>query len=1036
MFYHLRILASTFCISLIINSELIAQSDPYVDHIGSEDGLTSQLCQFLVEDDLGNLWISSFQDIQKYNGYDVTTFPINKFSDIDGVHNLEKDRSGHIWIVQGRGRSNGLVNNYLINIIDPITDKTETFEEYTNSSLLALENIADINFRDSTIYLTSKSDSIYTYTDKLSYCCQLESASDLIAITNTHKIAYRHNNSINIHNLNGELSSSIADTTIAKFSTFITADSGKLFFLQEKNDTVSVFEYKEGVISILINLPRSNFIANNLRFTSIEKYPDGSLLLDHRLYFKNDTTYKVFEDSNGNNNSIYDVQIGQTGLMFLSTNLGVYVLCNEKSQFNKLGQSNSQTLNSVRGILVNDRIEAYRINSEKEIIKSKSRSLNLSFLENRNLGNLASMHYIDPLNENHLWTVGYIRTHLRKIDLKNKTIDSFLFNDSPFLVNNIHRSSSTNKLYLASISGLYLFNEVSNDFLKIELDCIKQSKLSINQILESSGKLLLASSLGVIIYDEKTNSSKLTEIRVDSTKYGVQFIHIDNNSEDILWIGIQKGGLIKWNKTSNTFKVFNTSSGLSNNDVHAIIEDKNERLWISTNRHLNCLDKSSGNILIFTEQDGIAHSEFNRFGYYYDSLENNIYFGGLNGYTYFNPDSINTEASTSKINLRVLDAVKTKNNASIENIYLTTQKANSIEFNEDDVSLLVYLSTNHLEDTKNNQYSYRIPGLIEEWITQSSNEIKLGRLPYGDYNVEFIANLKKPSYTSSILSLDLKVIQPFTKTWTFYILSALGFIFLLWFASNKYFENIKARNRKLEELIGERTKELTQANRTKNKIFTILAHDLKNPISSLTSLTEKINFLSRHNRLDELSMLAESTKKRINALDDNLNNLLLWALSENNLLQLYPDNYSIQLEIKKLLSLFSSQIEEKNLTVDSKLIDIDQAYIDVTVLQTILRNFLSNAIKFSYPGENIIIKKKYEDKYRILISIRDFGIGISLGDHSDTKARDIKNMGKGSGIGLHICKELANISGVAITVNSDNIQGTEIILDLPRKNIS
>ena len=164
MFYHLRILASTFCISLIINSELIAQSDPYVDHIGSEDGLTSQLCQFLVEDDLGNLWISSFQDIQKYNGYDVTTFPINKFSDIDGVHNLEKDRSGHIWIVQGRGRSNGLVNNYLINIIDPITDKTETFEEYTNSSLLALENIADINFRDSTIYLTSKSDSIYTYT--------------------------------------------------------------------------------------------------------------------------------------------------------------------------------------------------------------------------------------------------------------------------------------------------------------------------------------------------------------------------------------------------------------------------------------------------------------------------------------------------------------------------------------------------------------------------------------------------------------------------------------------------------------------------------------------------------------------------------------------------------------------------------------------------------------------------------------------------------------------------------------------------------
>ena len=69
-----------------ISLKLLAQSDAYADHIGSEDGLISQLCQFLVEDDLGNLWISSFQDLQKYNGYTVTAFPLsNNSEDLYGV---------------------------------------------------------------------------------------------------------------------------------------------------------------------------------------------------------------------------------------------------------------------------------------------------------------------------------------------------------------------------------------------------------------------------------------------------------------------------------------------------------------------------------------------------------------------------------------------------------------------------------------------------------------------------------------------------------------------------------------------------------------------------------------------------------------------------------------------------------------------------------------------------------------------------------------------------------------------------------------
>jgi len=299
--------------------------------------------------------------------------------------------------------------------------------------------------------------------------------------------------------------------------------------------------------------------------------------------------------------------------------------------------------------------------------------------------------------------------------------------------------------------------------------------------------------------------------------------------------------------------------------------------------------------------------------------------------------------------LRLTDAKKTKEDATTEDIFLTSHKSNTIDFYDNDVSLQLHLSTNHLSNPKLRQYSYRIPGLQDDWKTQSTNVINLNRFPYGDFSLELIADLNKPAYKSDILTIQIHTHKPFKKTIAAYILGTIGLSIILWLIVQKYLENIRARNLNLEREIAERTQDLRDSNNTKNKLFTILAHDLRNPIASLTDMTDKIKFLVKKNRVDELEILAEDTKGKISALDDNLNNILLWALSENKMMTFNPQKLSLKLEIKKILELYSSQIQSKNIQSDIRLDIVDQVTVDITVLQTILRNVISNAIKFSFP---------------------------------------------------------------------------------------
>jgi len=1010
-------------------------TDEYVDHIGSEEGLASQLCQHLVEDDHGNLWITSFSHLQKYDGYTVSVLPTEQIHNNDpSLIDLGKDQSGMIWLIQGlseatiRTRYLTIKSELLISIIEPLSEEVIAFDEYFKNHEITQENLTNLFMRKDAFYMLTNDNKIYKYAKELQFYGNVEEHQNFIGLDKNANFIYFSQGKLLTKKPNGDILNQLDLSQNSQY-IFITKN-GHIFLFDSINKQVIYNQYESGETTEVLRITDEEDIGR--LFYSIEKYQDGQILVNNRLY-TSDSQELSFRNT-VSNNRVYDYIPSQSGLKYVATNLGVYVIDNKKKIFNQLGKNESRT-NSVRGFYLDDKIKAYK-DAEVEKIIATSELVDLKFLEGIKLGDLVTMHYKDPIDSNSLWSVGYVKENVRLIDFEKRQLSFFEFDPKrPYDVNCIHRSSITNILYLSSYNGIYHLGENNKIFKAKELECAKDEKVETNHIIEREGQLWIASNQGIIVYDESTGNCVIDSVFSNSIKYTIQFIHNDKTEKDIVWIGTKRGGLIKWNTKTDVIAIFNTENGLSNNDVHAIIEDSQNRLWVSTNKNLNCLDKKTNTISIFTEQDGISHSEFNRYSYYNDTINNHIYFGGINGYTYFCPDSIDTSIERTQVTLRIVDADKIKNDATVEDIFVSASKNNTISFQEEDVALQFNLSTNHLYRTKNIQYSYRIPGLIDEWKAQSSNEIKLNRLPYGNFKLELIADLNKPSLTSNILSLDIDVVKPFKKTWLGRGLGLLTFLFFSWFLVRSYYRNLRSRNTKLEEAISERTKELSELNATKNKIFAILAHDLKNPITSLADITDKIKFLSKHNRLDELDLLAVQTKNKVNALNDNLNNILLWALSENKILTLRPEKLSLLHEIRKILNLYSHQLDQKNITTHIHLRDIDQVYMDISVLQAILRNFISNAIKFSYHDSDITVAIKSESDDHIELEIEDKGIGIKEGKEviEGDKEKKIREVGKGSGIGLKICNEIAMQSGVDIRIESTEKSGTKVFLKMPKK---
>ena len=250
-------------------------------------------------------------------------------------------------------------------------------------------------------------------------------------------------------------------------------------------------------------------------------------------------------------------------------------------------------------------------------------------------------------------------------------------------------------------------------------------------------------------------------------------------------------------------------------------------------------------------------------------------------------------------------------------------------------------------------------------------------------------------------------------------------------------------NRKtLEEKIMRQNEELVSLNATKDKFFNIIAHDLKNPFNTILGFSDLL--LKKYQKYDDekrLKMLqvihssGENTQKL-------LENLLEWSRSQTGKIKFDPEPIIFEAVLRDVLDLFSETAKAKEITLDYQIPESLVLNADKPMLSTVLRNLVSNALKFTHRNGHVLVYAFSDKDEQAQITVSDDGVGMKkeLLDNLFKIHEKVSETGteneKGTGIGLLLCKEFVEQHGGELWVNSKPGEGSEFSFTMPVKKLS
>jgi two-component system sensor histidine kinase/response regulator len=273
----------------------------------------------------------------------------------------------------------------------------------------------------------------------------------------------------------------------------------------------------------------------------------------------------------------------------------------------------------------------------------------------------------------------------------------------------------------------------------------------------------------------------------------------------------------------------------------------------------------------------------------------------------------------------------------------------------------------------------------------------------------------------------------------------LFMVFLYYFKKQnlRYQKLIEAKNDELEQnkiqlleqkqQLEESNTQLVKLNATKEKLFSIVAHDIRTPIGGLKTSLDLLNqqIISK----EEFMELSQELAVRVNYMQGNLDNLLEWSQSQMKGIEVKPQPYLLKALVLESLEMLQQSLSIKNIKID---LDIPhyKIYADTNHIKLVIRNLVTNAIKFSYNGSTIFLQAKEQTPF-IVFSVKDAGTGMPkekassiFQQHEIISAYGTQNE-RGTGLGLVLCKEFIDKNGGEIWAESEKGKGSTFSFSIP-----
>jgi len=231
--------------------------------------------------------------------------------------------------------------------------------------------------------------------------------------------------------------------------------------------------------------------------------------------------------------------------------------------------------------------------------------------------------------------------------------------------------------------------------------------------------------------------------------------------------------------------------------------------------------------------------------------------------------------------------------------------------------------------------------------------------------------------------------------------------------------------------------ELKELNATKDKFFSIIAHDLRSPFTPLIGFTEVIiEDIDRYSK-DDIKKIVGELKTSAETVFALLENLLAWSRLQRGIMEYAPKDTALEEIVAYNVFLFQPGADQKQITLRNLVQENTTVYADYNMISTVMRNLISNALKFTETDGTIEVSAK-KDEQSVVIAVSDTGTGMSNKVVSELFRIDVKysNIGtageKGTGLGLILCKELVEKNGGKIWVESEVGKGSTFRFTLPK----
>jgi len=565
------------------------------------------------------------------------------------------------------------------------------------------------------------------------------------------------------------------------------------------------------------------------------------------------------------------------------------------------------------------------------------------------------------------------------------------------------------------------------------------SNSEINHIYGDSNYTIwfVVSNEGLFNYDIQTGEIiQFRFLTIDNMSVIFNSIHtIFADKEDIIYVITDKG-LYQHSKHSDEFHEVPIDKIYKENLQNGIV-DANNNLWLSTFEDLLYYDINSQKTISFNFTHLLNNKGFISNSVYKDS-GGIIYLGSYDKFVSFDPNLITSSINDSVVKLPKVTSFQ---------IYDKTINWNRNKgYNEEIIRLKyhqnfikIYFSLLDFASPLSNQYQYYLEGVDKQWNHTSGhhNYASYSNLLPGDYTFFLAAANPDGFWCSDHVKLKIIILPPWWKTWWAYLIYAFMTIIIL----VSIFRVLQSRIKLAQQL--QRVKQTHEAteeiNAIKLSFFTNISHEFRTPLSLILGPLETlIEQIKDYDIQEQLKMMKVNADRLLNLI----NQIMDFRKIENKKIELNLSSSDIVVFIRSIYELFRTHALSRKIeySFDSSLEQCFMSF-DKDKVEKIVFNLLSNAFKFTpdYGWISISMDRKYRDNMDFFeLSVIDTGIGIPQEEHHkiferfyQMKSKPFETHSVGTGIGLTLCKEFAELHNGSIYVKDNNLTGSVFVVLLP-----